>query len=163
MTDINTQNATQQQNTTQPEGNGAAGKMFTQEEVNNIVRERLARERAKGQTEDAAASPTQDTDHAERNRLEAEKEQLAADRRRFENECYCKESGISTDIIDILGDIDPAAFKEKTEKLKKAFSKSISGAGATVLLNSGTEHGGTDSVKTEPAGAKFFKPSSIYY
>lgn len=35
--------------TTQPEGNGtpAEGKIFTQEEVNQIVRERLARERLK--------------------------------------------------------------------------------------------------------------------
>ena len=144
MTDNNTQNATQQQNTTQPEGNGTAGKMFTQEEVNSIVRERLARERAKGQTE-AATTPTQDTESNERDQLEAEKEQLAADRRRFENECYCKESGISTDIIDILGDIDPAAFKEKTEKLKKAFSKFGSVAGATGTMNSGAEHGGIGS------------------
>lgn len=40
MTDNNTPNTTQQANTP-PEGNGTAGKMFTQEEVNNIVRERL--------------------------------------------------------------------------------------------------------------------------
>lgn len=51
MTDKNPQNTTQQENPTQPEGNGPAGKMFTQEEVNNIVRERLARERAKGTTD----------------------------------------------------------------------------------------------------------------
>lgn len=46
MTDNNTPNTTQQENTTQPEGNGPAGKMFTQEEVNNIVRERLNRVKA---------------------------------------------------------------------------------------------------------------------
>ena len=46
MTDNNTVDTTQQETTTQPEENGT-GKTFTQEEVNNIVRERLARERAK--------------------------------------------------------------------------------------------------------------------
>ena len=44
MADNNTPNTTQQANT-QPEGNGTAGKMFTQEEVNTIVRERLNRAR----------------------------------------------------------------------------------------------------------------------
>mgnify|MGYP000343898590 CR=1 FL=1 len=44
MTDNNTPNTTQQANTP-PEGNGTAGKMFTQEEVNSIVKDRLARER----------------------------------------------------------------------------------------------------------------------
>ena len=53
MTDNNTQNTTQQANT-QPEENGTAGKMFTQEEVNSIVKDRLARERAKGQTSGTA-------------------------------------------------------------------------------------------------------------
>ena len=36
-----------QQATTQPEANGGSGRLFTQEEVNRIVSERLARERAK--------------------------------------------------------------------------------------------------------------------
>ena len=43
--------------TTQPEDNGSVGKTFTQDEVNKIVSERLARERAKGT---AAADPAAD-------------------------------------------------------------------------------------------------------
>lgn len=45
-----TLNTTQQTNT-QPEGNGTAGKMFTQDEVNAIVQERLARQRTKSAEE----------------------------------------------------------------------------------------------------------------
>ena len=44
--EMNTPNTTQQANT-QPEDNGPAGKLFTQEEVNTIIRDRIARERAK--------------------------------------------------------------------------------------------------------------------
>ena len=46
------------QQTTQPEANGMAAKTFTQEEVNTIVRERLARERAKGAGDDLSARET---------------------------------------------------------------------------------------------------------
>ena len=48
MEQENNQNNTQQPNT-QPAENGdqGGGKLFTQEEVNTIVRDRLARERAK--------------------------------------------------------------------------------------------------------------------
>ena len=76
MTDNNTPNTTQQENATQPEGNGPAGKVFTQEEVNSIVKERLARERAKGQT-----SSTTDNSTAE---LDTEKAQLEASIRDIE-------------------------------------------------------------------------------
>ena len=97
MTDNNTQNTTQQENTTQPEGNGPAGKMFTQEEVNTIVRERLARERAKGTTTPDAATNV-DTD-AERKALEADRQQLIRDRQTFECEQYCKENGLDSQVI----------------------------------------------------------------
>ncbi|MDO5783442.1 MAG: DUF4355 domain-containing protein [Eubacteriales bacterium] len=47
------QDSTQQGAPTQPEENGGAGKMFTQEDVNRIVSERLARDRAnKGTSSD---------------------------------------------------------------------------------------------------------------
>lgn len=80
MTDNNTQNATQQQNNnnTPPEENGTAGKTFTQEEVNSIVRERLARERAKGA---ANSDDTGSSMDAEKAALAAEREKLDADRR----------------------------------------------------------------------------------
>lgn len=69
MTDNTTPNTNQQQNTP-PEGNGSAGKMFTQEEVNKIVQERLARERAKA-TDDATLT-------ARENELKAREEAFNA-------------------------------------------------------------------------------------
>ena len=71
MTDNNTPNTTQQANTP-PEGNGTAGKMFTQEEVNSIVKDRLARERAKGQTSGATDNSAAELD-TEKAQLEAAK------------------------------------------------------------------------------------------
>jgi len=45
MSDINTNQNTQQQDTQTPAETGGAGRMFTQDEVNKIVSDRLARER----------------------------------------------------------------------------------------------------------------------
>ena len=101
MTDKNPQNTTQQENPTQPEGNGPAGKMFTQEEVNNIVRERLARERAKGTT-DPDTTQGEETDK-EKAALAAERQQLQKDRQAFECERYCKENGFDTKLVELLG------------------------------------------------------------
>ena len=88
MTDNNTPNTTQQAGT-QPEGNGTAGKVFTQEEVNSIVKDRLARERAKGQTSDTTDDSSAKLD-AEKAQLEADRQKLQDDRNAFECERYCK-------------------------------------------------------------------------
>ena len=63
MTDNNTPNTTRQENPTQPEGNGHAGKMFTQEEVNNIVRERLNRVKAGAAEQDERATALDEREH----------------------------------------------------------------------------------------------------
>ncbi len=47
MNDTNTNQNTQQQNTQTPAETGGAGRLFTQDEVNKIVSDRLAREREK--------------------------------------------------------------------------------------------------------------------
>lgn len=56
MTETTTVNTNQQETTTQPEGNGSTGKVFTQEEVNNIVRERLNRAKAAAAEQDSRAT-----------------------------------------------------------------------------------------------------------
>ena len=71
MTDKNPQNTTQQENTTQPEGNGPAGKMFTQEEVNNIVRERLNRVKAGAAEQDERATALDEREAAVQQREQA--------------------------------------------------------------------------------------------
>jgi len=111
MTDNNTQNTTQQANT-QPEENGTAGKMFTQEEVNSIVKDRLARERAKGQTSGTANDNAAGLD-AEKAQLDADRQQLQNDRNTFECERYCKENGIDVKLIELIGSSDPEEFPEE--------------------------------------------------
>lgn len=158
MTDNNTPNTNQQQ-TTPPEGNGAAGKMFTQDEVNSIVKDRLARERAKGQT----STTTEDMD-AEKAQLEAGRKQLQEERNTFGCERYCKENGLDPKLVELIGSRDPEEFKATAEALRKVFAaaETASAAPAAVRLNSGMEHGSTGNFGSEPDGAQFFKPSGTY-
>lgn len=156
MTDNNTQNATQQQNTTPPEENGTAGKTFTQEEVNSIVRERLARERAKG-----AANPddTGSSMDAEKAALAAEREKLDTDRRNFECERYCKENGLDTELVQMIGADETEAFKKKAEALRSIFARATDDkhVGTYTTFSTGAEHG--TALHHEPDGTEYFKPS----
>lgn len=158
MTDNNTPNTTQQENSTQPEGNGPAGKMFTQEEVNTIVRERLARERAKGTTTPDAATNV-DTD-AERKALEADRQQLIKDRQTFECEQYCKENGLDAQVIELLGVDELDAFKKKTEVLSRLFiASNLNSSRCTVRVSSGAEHSTQLGTGYGRDGTEYFKPS----
>ena len=162
MTDNNTPNTTQQENTTQPEGNGPAGKVFTQEEVNSIVKERLARERAKGQTSSTTDNSTAELD-TEKAQLEADRQKLQDERNTFECERYCKENGIDTSLVELIGSSDPEEFKHKTEALCSVFVKAKAKvAGTYVVVNTGAEHGAELRGLPEPDGAQFFKPSGTY-
>ena len=133
MTDNNTPNTTQQANTP-PEGNGTAGKMFTQEEVNSIVKAQL----------------------------EADRQKLQDERNAFECERYCKENGIDPKLVELIGSSDPEEFKEKTESLWSIFAKSQKNQpGAVAVVSTGAPHGSMSQLK-EPDGAQFFKPSGTY-
>lgn len=89
---------------TQPEGNGTE-KTFTQDEVNRIVSERLARERAKSE-------PTPD-----------EKRESELNAR--ENKMNCKEYLIDhkypADLLEVFNTDNAEEFKANTEKLLKLF------------------------------------------
>lgn len=157
MTDNNTPNTTQQENTTQPEGNGPAGKMFTQEEVNNIVRERLARERAKGTT-DPDTTQGEETDK-EKAALAAERQQLQKDRQAFECERYCKENGFDTKLVELLGVDEPEAFKAKAEKIQTIFvSNANQRTGNAVHISTGATHGSPMTPAHD--GTEYFMPSA---
>lgn len=161
MTDNNTPNTTQQAGT-QPEGNGTAGKVFTQEEVNSIVKDRLARERAKGQTSDTTDDSSAKLD-AEKAQLEADRQKLQDDRNAFECERYCKENGIDTQLVELIGSSAPEEFKKKAESLRSVFAKADKkSVGTYVLVNTGMEHGEPLHGGAEPDGAQFFKPSGTY-
>lgn len=101
MDQENNQN-TNQEPTTQPTDNGeqGGGKLFTQEEVNNIIRDRLARERAKSIPQE----PTED-----------EKRKLELDARESKLLCreYLQQSGLPPQLADVLDTSDQEEFRKK--------------------------------------------------
>ena len=102
-----TNNNNNLQTSTQPEGNGTQNteKTFTQEEVNKIISERLARERAK----------------VEENKNSADA-QRAADLTARESRLSCKEylldNGYSTELLDCVDTSNVEEFKNKIQKLQ---------------------------------------------
>ena len=99
--------------TTQPEGNGVpqSGKTFTQEEVNKIVSERLARERSKQELQ---------TDPAAEQMAQREKE-LAARENKLTCTEYIKEKGLDSALMDIFDTSDAERFKTSVDKLLAAY------------------------------------------
>lgn len=88
-------------------GNGGQEKTFTQEEVNRIVQDRLARERAK-----VALQPADD---------EREKALEARERRLACHE-YLVEKGYDKQMLDILDTTDLERFKGNADKLSAMFA-----------------------------------------
>ena len=90
---------------THPEDNGATGaKLFTQEEVNRIISDRLAKERAK-------AEPKED-----------EREQaLKARENRMDCREYIAGKKYPVELLDILDTGNAETFKSIADKLAKAF------------------------------------------
>lgn len=103
MDQNNTQN-TNQQPTTQPADNGnqGSGKMFTQEEVNNIVRDRLARERSKN-------SPQEPTEEEKRT------QDLNARESRISCREYVMDKGLPSQLLDALDTSNHEEFKIKAD------------------------------------------------
>ena len=100
---INNQNSEQQPNT-QPAENGdqGGGKLFTQAEVDKIIKERLARERAK-------AVPQEPT--------EAEKREanLTARENRLSCREYLLDNKLPTELLEVLDTSDVAKFRRAAE------------------------------------------------
>lgn len=95
--------------TTQPEGNGApAGKTFTQEEVNKIVSDRLAKERAKQEQPQADPAAEQ---------LAQREKDLSARESRMTCTEYIKEKGLDAALMDIFDTGDAEVFKANVGKL----------------------------------------------
>lgn len=94
---------------TQPVDNGTSSdeKKFSQREVNEIIRVRLERERAKLQPKE----PTE----AEIMQQEAEQKQKELDARESRLTCkaYLLDSGYPSELLDVLDTSDPDAFKDR--------------------------------------------------
>lgn len=113
MENNNTTTAEAQQATTQPEENGAQSeKTFTQDEVNKIVSDRLAREKAKAENN---ANENIETTKAELQEREAE-----LSRKENEWECneYIRNNDFPPELLEVFDTSDAEAFKEKVEKLR---------------------------------------------
>lgn len=99
----NTQNNNQQPNT-QPADNGeqGSGKLFTQEEVNTIIRDRLARERAKN-------TPAEPTEEEKRlNDLTIRENRLACRE-------YVMDQGLPAKLLEVLDTSNQEDFKAKAD------------------------------------------------
>ncbi|MBQ7859877.1 MAG: hypothetical protein IJ347_07090 [Faecalibacterium sp.] len=127
----NTTQAQQPTNATQAATGAPAaqqqGRMFTQDEVNQIVSDRLARERAKT----APAEPSaQDLREQELNAREAA---LACKE-------YIANQKLPAALLEIFPTSSEDAFKTAVQKLVKAFPI-IAGKPSGMIVNTGTEHG----------------------
>ena len=146
MTDINTQDTDIQQ-PQQPNADPAAtgenkGKLFTQDEVNRIVSERLNRERERA----AQAAETAPDDDTARRRAELTE---------AENRVKCKEFLLDNKqypaaLLDLYDTKDFEAFKANAEKLLKAFPQLDITAAYTVPKFSASTLG----VKTDAAASR---------
>lgn len=103
----------------QPENNGSE-RVFTQSEVNDIVRERLARERSK-------SAERMDDLLARENDLKARETELAAKSKAFDawtakEACkkYLTDNHISEKLLEKLDTSDPEAFKTAVQAVQKA-------------------------------------------
>lgn len=103
MDDINTNPTTEQQPTTPtPEASGDQGeKLFTQDDVNRIVSERLARERQK------AEPAPEDTREAD----------LKAREARMDCREFVASGGYPAELLELFDTTDPEKFKAAVEKL----------------------------------------------
>lgn len=122
MTDTNNTPSTPQQGENKP-----SGKVFTQEEVNSIVAERLARERAK------TASNVADLEAREKD-LKAKEADFLARSERFrawesKEACrqYLTDNHISEKLLDKIDTANPEEFKKAVELVQ-----AVSGNGYTV-------------------------------
>lgn len=126
--EIKTTNTEQPATHTSEASGGQGERMFTQDELNRIVSERLAREREK---------LTQQPKEDERETALRERERaLEAREARYKCEDYLKEINLSTkyrqDFLDVLDTTDFDAFKKIVDRLGKPFIQTVETHGANV-------------------------------
>lgn len=135
-------------NNSTPEANGGQGeKMFTQDDVNRIVSERLAREREKY---------TQQPREDERETALKERENgLKARESRLACRDYLDEKKLPRDLLELIGTDDEKKFQETVEKLvalAPALEGNIPGRGKVIIPGVDIRGGNVDRI------AEAFKP-----
>ena len=123
MAEIIDQN-TEQQPTTQPADNGNQGgsKMFTQEEVNQIVRERLARERAKN----TPPEPTEE--EKQQQAMEQRMKDLSTRENRFECRSYVADRRLPDELLDLFDTSDFNEFVRKADTFMGVVQRAVGAA-----------------------------------
>lgn len=116
MLNENTQNTTQQQSTqqgapTQPEDNGSTEKVFTQEDVNRIVSERLARDRAGREVESQIEAASREAALSMREAEFTKKEQA------FYCREFLREGGYKMELAELFPTDNVENFKQSIAKL----------------------------------------------
>ena len=147
--EINATN-TEQPITPTPEADGGQGRTFTQEEVNRIVSERLAREREK---------LTQQPQEDEREKALREREKALEAR---ENRAACQDyldslpvkDKYKTALLEVLDTSDTEKFKAKAEKLIDTIGLRIE----TKITGADVPHPPSNSGGVDPWIAAAFKP-----
>ena len=109
-------------------------KTFTQEEVNEIIKERLARERVKSEKEQEEAKKLAKMNAEEKAKYEHDKlveelNQLKAEKSRRELQDTARgllqEKNIDTDLLEFLDYTDAETCKASIDKLSSAWNKAI--------------------------------------
>ena len=140
MNENTNQNIEQQPTTPTPEASGGQGeKLFTQDDVNRIVSDRLARERAK-------AEP--DTREAE----------LKAREARMDCREFLSDKKYPADLLDILPTADVDTFKASVEQLVGLFRR-MEDDGPTIIVDTAAPLTGSHGRSNPIADA--FKPPKI--
>ena len=137
MSENMNQNGQRQPTTPTPEASGGQGgeRTFTQEEVNRIVADRLARERAKSEP-----SPADEREQA-----------LKAREAKLDCREYLDAQGYPAALLDVLDSSDTDKFKAAVDKLVKAFP-AITGSGSTTPRQYVGWHPGERSAPKDGSG-----------
>lgn len=90
-------------------------RLFTQEEVNGIVRDRLQRDREKRKTEQTGQQAEQAA------ALDARAADLAARESRLDCKAFLLENGYPEKLLDIIDTSDPKEFERKAAEAASAF------------------------------------------
>lgn len=142
-TNTNTQNQPEPNTNTKPgvNGNNDKGKMFTQDDVNRIVSERLKEERQRA---------------AEPNPQDAREIELTKRENKLACRDFLEEKKYKPELMEIFDTSDVEKFKEKVEKLAAILPGMRTDAVTTIHLPGGKPHGASSK---DDLIANAFKPN----
>ncbi len=153
--EIKTNNG-QENAATQPEDNGVSGKLFTQDDVDRIIKDRLKRSResqGRAVTEEQAAQAEALT-------------KREADVTSRENRLACREylleSGYPRELLDVIDTGDVEAFKQKADKAAGVFATQTRSAAPLATLEVRDGYRGNSRLDEAFSREKKHTPGGFY-